>query len=58
MFPENPGGKGFIGPQPGTVGCPGILKNWDLMGGIRGLGMALERTVESFSFFQSFAFWP
>lgn len=58
MFPENPGGKGLIGPQPGTVGCPGTFKDWNLMRGFGGLGMALERTVESFSFFQSFAFKP
>lgn len=35
MFPENPGGKTLFGPQPGTMGCPGTFRNWNLMRGIR-----------------------
>lgn len=56
MFNKNPGGESLGSPKPGAMCCPRTFKNWNLMRGIRGLGMALERAVEPLPFSQSFVF--
>lgn len=56
MFNKNPGGESLGSPQPGATWCPRTFRNWNLMRGIMGLGMALERAVEPLPFSQSFVF--